>query len=141
MKLSAERFDFDGFSRWLTSKPLVYHIQENTNAWEVIRYRTAELYEDGEETGSCEFGIVYCNKKNWFTFTGHAVQAYEEFLRREQPQSLDFDSDELVDFFEEAISDSMDIDWTSRTGAKAVVRALRKANLQIVSNTPEWSID
>lgn len=34
--------------------------------------------------------------------------------------------DELEDLIADAIADSMDVDWNSRTGARAVVRALRR---------------
>jgi hypothetical protein len=40
------------------------------------------------------------------------------------PSSRVADRDELEDLIADAIGDSMDMDWTSRDGARAVVRAL-----------------
>lgn len=50
------------------------------------------------------------------------------------------DPQDIEDFFYEAISDSIDMDWTSRVGANAVVRELEKAGLKVVRPEP-WSDD
>lgn len=42
------------------------------------------------------------------------------------------DDDDLEDMIDEAINDSLDVDWTSRDGAKAVLRALEEAGMEIV---------
>lgn len=39
------------------------------------------------------------------------------------------DREELTDLIQQAISDSLDMDWTSRDGARAVVRALQEAGI------------
>ena len=45
------------------------------------------------------------------------------------PQPDGADKDELTDLISDAISDSMDMDWSSRDGARAVVAALIKENI------------
>jgi hypothetical protein len=45
------------------------------------------------------------------------------------------DWEEIEDFFSDTISDSLDMDWTSRDGAKALVRALQEEGLVLCSNT------
>lgn len=45
------------------------------------------------------------------------------------PQPDGVDKDELADLISDAISDSMDMDWSSRDGARAVVAALIKENI------------
>lgn len=40
--------------------------------------------------------------------------------------------EELTDLISDAITDSLEMDWTSRDGARAVVRALRAANVMPV---------
>lgn len=42
------------------------------------------------------------------------------------------DLDELEDFISDVLMDSMDIDWTSRQGARAILRALEREELVIV---------
>lgn len=39
------------------------------------------------------------------------------------------DRDDLLDLIQQAISDSLDADWTSRDGARAVVDALQDAGI------------
>jgi hypothetical protein len=45
--------------------------------------------------------------------------------------------DELEDFLEEAISDSLEMDWRPRDGAKSILRALEAAGCQIVQGEPD----
>ena len=45
-------------------------------------------------------------------------------------------ADELEDFLEEAISDSLEMDWRPRDGAKSILRALEAAGCQIVQGEP-----
>jgi hypothetical protein len=44
--------------------------------------------------------------------------------------------DELEDFLEEAISDSLEMDWHPRDGARSILRALKAAGCQIVQGEP-----
>ena len=46
------------------------------------------------------------------------------------------DEDDLEDMIDEAISDSLDVDWTSRDGAKAVLRALEEAGFVVIKPAP-----
>jgi hypothetical protein len=45
------------------------------------------------------------------------------------------DWEEIEDFFSDTLTDSFDMDWTGRDGAKALIHALQEEGLQIVSNT------
>lgn len=42
-----------------------------------------------------------------------------------EPASFGMDEEEFEDFLTDAIVDSIDMDWTGRIGAKAVIRALK----------------
>lgn len=44
--------------------------------------------------------------------------------------------DELEDFLEEAISDSLEMDWHPRDGARSILRTLEAAGYQIVQGEP-----
>ena len=46
------------------------------------------------------------------------------------------DDDEILDLIAEAIDDSMDMDWTSRDGARSVLRALKAVSL--LPYQPTW---
>lgn len=55
---------------------------------------------------------------------------------------MPIDPQELEDMLDEAIGDSIDMDWTSRIGAKAIMRWLEKDGLQIVSKAETaWLIE
>jgi hypothetical protein len=47
-----------------------------------------------------------------------------------------FDRQDLEDLIADAIGDSMDIDWTYRDGARAVIRALEEDGILKVRESP-----
>lgn len=52
---------------------------------------------------------------------------------------MNIDPQELEDLIADAIMDSLDVDWGSRDGARAVVRALEREGWAVVEAPPNWN--